>query len=175
MANQRPGSCHFLPRLEGNFDNVDVATGAISISVPVRTKNGKVPLVYSLFGNTFMDWGTSSWLPYSGLGFTFKLGNRTNPVSVEPTVHTKNQPCDGKDTDTVASGYVLKDSIGTQYKLPISFKTDGEGCIIPPAVTLVGGNSGVTVVTTTDPWTLYDSSGNGICKCGTRFPNHGPR
>ena len=54
-AQAAPGIVPFSTRAGGNVDSLDLATGAVALNIPVRTKNGKTSLTFSKFGNTFMS------------------------------------------------------------------------------------------------------------------------
>jgi hypothetical protein len=69
-AQAAPGIVPFSTRAGGNVDSLDLATGAVALNIPVRTKNGKTSLTFSKFGNTFMSTENSgsTWAPSSQFG-----------------------------------------------------------------------------------------------------------
>jgi hypothetical protein len=46
------GNLPFASQAGGQYDSVDLATSNISVSIPVRSKNEKIPFSFALYGNT---------------------------------------------------------------------------------------------------------------------------
>jgi hypothetical protein len=161
------GIVPFSTRAGGSVDSVDLATSVVALNIPVRTKNGKAPLTYSLFGNTFMSMAFINaaweWAPNYSFSGTYNIGRHRNPGYTtfhEPPL--KNQTCGTHTDDAVQSGFVLHDSLGTQYPFPLNFKIDTYNCFNNPPQTIYIAAAGVTIVTAAfgDPWTFYDAEGN---------------
>lgn len=75
------GILPFSTQAVGTYDSVDLATGNININIPVRSKAGEIPFVFSLVSNshayTVIADGAPQWAVstgFSGTPFSGDLG-----------------------------------------------------------------------------------------------------
>jgi hypothetical protein len=163
VTDPAAGPLPFSTHVAGAVDTVDLATSSITINIPVRTKIGKVPTAYSLIGNFHVFPDHPNIPPYWKItpdiqGF-LSLGNKYPAVSVHWT-NLFYDVCGTHQKDLVHSDYVVIDALGTSHPLYDRFWQDQYGCYKLPASASTTDGSGFTVVTTTSPWTIYDSAGN---------------
>lgn len=165
FAQQYPnaGFPPFSTQTGSQYDQIDIADGNVSISLPVRTVNsGPLPLSFALFGasNAYI-WDS----PSNGITWAITTPNLSliENVGASITVDSSVGSCDG-NADTVYTNIAVKDMNGTIHPLSTSIVQDSGGCDSlpsPPAQQTTDG-SGYTFVFTGFgvQGNLYDKFGN---------------
>jgi RHS repeat-associated protein len=141
-----------------NF-GVDLATGNISVMIPLRSKS---TLSIALIGNfhPYLD-PNGVWVVNTGFKAT---GSSLLGYGVFWNYSRPYPPgCHGMG-DSIDYGFYVQDMTGAQHPLSLTFQMDAGGCVPPPASGLTTDGSGLTVVTggsfNTSSWKIYDSGGN---------------
>ena len=161
QSGQAPGILPFSTR---NF-NIDLASSSITAIFPIRSKDGKIPVSYSLVANYQIG------LSQDGTTLTFPLGTfagqlnaHTFGYAVESTIKTTDN-CNGFN-EWVYAGWVVIDGTGASHPLPY-FEVDATGnCFSFPPVSTTQDGSGLTVVSpgrgNLGTRTVYDAAGYGF-------------
>jgi len=167
------GVVPFSTRAGSAYDSVDPATSNVMVTIPVRSKIGKIPFSFNLIGNSHayidsdtvtVEGKTQTYYFWhfnggpSGQVFAGDLGAYLANTTFAPGSGVTN--CGS--SDGYYSGFYVVDPTGASHLLPSTMKVDTAGCIATPVVGVTGDGSGFTVtITSGNPltWTLSDPSG----------------
>jgi RHS repeat-associated protein len=174
------GSPPFVTSVKGQLDTLSLPSGNVFIEFPIRTKSGKYPFNYSLYGNShaFIDpppngnyvgeWNVNS--------LRFGLGSRASGSQFADNLGTITRnsysfmPCNGVTQNYVYYNWGVLESNGTQHPFPASMEVDAGGCFGTSAFGTTTDGSGYTLqLTIVNPGpqgtlqtTLWDKAGNVI-------------
>jgi RHS repeat-associated protein len=145
----------------GVNDSVKINDGAISLSLPVRSKAGVIPISYSLHANTAIN-GTGSggaWPINPGWSANVTSGYFYGMTFENQTSRFLKCP-DGSDT-TQLSRFVITDAFGTVHPFGNNIIYDTSGCLATQkkAGVATDGSGYYAVVTGISGWTVYSRSG----------------
>jgi hypothetical protein len=140
------GMMPFSTRAGSGFDSVDLATSNILLSLPVRTKNQKIPFSFALYGNSHaftypipvQPPGQTQWDVFSTIFGGESLG-------VQTTSSTRTKTCNGKTNDTESYNFVVIDVSGAVHPLPANVKVDNDNCDPLPVTGVTTDGSGYTM------------------------------
>jgi RHS repeat-associated protein len=150
----------------GPIDSLNLATDNILLTIPVRTKNEKIPFSFSLVGNS------SAYVPASGPNYwainTGIQGQVGGLLGVNVTFTSQpHQYCNGYYNDVWYSNFAIIDSSGARHPISGMGTLDLLGC--PPLKTSGSGGtgdaSGMSLsynVIGNPVWTVYDMHGNSV-------------
>jgi len=142
-------------------NNVDLATGAITLEIPIRSKVGKIPVSFNLVTNsnayryTNIDNDTVWAVSY---GFRLEAPSLLS-FSLFVSTRVGKSCANGGSIDL--QGISIVDMTGALHGLPTSFVIN-ECSTAPLSPTTTTDGSGYTLVVANQaagPWTLYDPSG----------------
>jgi RHS repeat-associated protein len=166
------GILPFSTQVGGPIDSVDLATGSITLQIPIRSKAGKVPFSFDLVGGshafpilaTILGHDAFYWSVNSGVigvPFAASLG-----VTV-PVAFASNQTCGQRQGVSVWSISNVVDATGAAHPLPTTEMWDTDLCYPPETKSfMTTDGSGYTVSGTVSngafSYTLYDSAGNTV-------------
>jgi RHS repeat-associated protein len=161
FAQSNPG-LGVLPYATRQY-GVDLATSNVVLSIPLRSKAGKIPFSSNIVG-TSQEWpvqsgSTWTWTPSLLNGFTYE-----DPTSFALTVqHSGPQSCDGGTVVTFSSPQVV-DLTRAKHGFPSTFgwKSGTGSCVTPSTSAVSTDGSGYTLVITNGNPTVYSRSGNNI-------------
>ncbi len=166
----------FSTQIGGAYDSIDAATSSIFVSIPVRSKTGKIPFSFNL------PWTSHAWNSLNPSYFVDKTPeylwsvNTTlsNGLSMQTTLGNPLQHCayEGTGMNSIISEFYVIDPTGAQHytnflssPLNRGFNTSCGTNVFPQTVTTTDG-SGYTVIVTGFSHstglsaTIYDKSGN---------------
>jgi len=139
---------------------VDLATGNVSFSMPVRKKAGKLPFSMSLRGNFGVYLSGAQWQPT-----TYQFGLTALPTQAAWLVAGNGACPHGEYWDLY-----LIDSTGAAHAVPGDISCSvGENFVLPTS-----DGSGLTVVGTSAGLAIYDKSGNTSPLFFVHYPSPGP-
>jgi RHS repeat-associated protein len=142
---------------------IDLATGNITTTIPVRNKTGKIPFSYAIVSNnqayTTASGSSTSWNVTTGF-----YGSPTGPAQLIGVglQYTKNGiNCNGGSFWTHLA---VSDSTGASHPFGASFEINTCSSAPLSAATTTDGSGYTLVVSNQEsgPWTLYDKSGNNV-------------
>src|ERR1700678_341445 len=148
------GILPFSTQAVGIYESVDLATSNINLTIPIRQKTGKIPLSFTLGGNSHayiyqpaIEYSPTAWGVNSGLGLQ-ALAALAGPAESS----NKDVTCSGgaHRIGHWSSYYSVVDPTGANHRLPLFDVWEGlpAGCeAAPPTTTTIDG-SGYTVVPT---------------------------
>lgn len=158
------GNLPFASQIAGQYDSVDLATSNISVTIPVRSKNEKIPFSFALYGNTHAyTWNNinnhnqPTWSVSSSSLYNFTLVGRERLIGTGLTSSTRTITCGSDTKDTESYNFAVIDSFGTAHPLPSTIKVDNDHCDTPPATGVTTDGSGYTMQVSN--FSVWDRSG----------------
>jgi len=145
----------------GQVDHLDLATGNIFISIPVRNKIGAIPFSYALVSNSHAYASNFSWQVSHGFAGsqTGLLGTRLTyqQVDSQPDCHDTHQQ------DPIYGNFVVIDSSGASHPVDYTAMTDKDLCnTLPQGVVTVDGSGYTLNFTGWNTADIYDKSGDKV-------------
>lgn len=132
----------------GQYDTINLQSGAIIVSIPVRSKAGLVPFSFNLVNNNQV-------MSFPGIGISGLFAENT-PVlhgwsDLQYSTHP-NTPCPGGGTTTLYDNFSFIDSIRTSHSFDPSFpRIDSAGCLGYSNSGVATDNTGLTLTLTATP------------------------
>ncbi len=122
---QLQGIAPYSTQTGGPFDSVDLANNNVVISIPIRTKTGKIPMSYTFqysgaIGQTFVLGSGYYFTPPAG--FSSVMGNDLGS-KVAWSTNNSSYYCNSHQA-TEFSGFYVSDPTGAVHPLPASWKLD---------------------------------------------------
>ncbi len=164
FAQTSVGIQPFSTQIGGPYDSVDLSSGSITITLPLRNKAGKLPFSLGLVTNSV------AYLTTNGQGKTawgVPTGLRPEPLTTNwgasVNYSTNTHYWCGSSYATLYSGFSVTDETGAYHPFPGTMQVDSLGCIGTQATGVTTDGTGYTLnITSSNPLTygLYDSSGN---------------
>lgn len=164
QAAHAQGIQPFSTQAPGPSTSVDLATGNILISIPIRSKMGAIPFQYSLIGNSS---------PLTGTGLS---GRPTGPTGLLGAVVIQGTPtitrCSSTGFQYIYNNWKIGDSTGATHTMApgtlniILVTPTGCGTPVPQSITATTQDgSGYTLSVSTNGVsitgeTIFDQSGN---------------
>jgi hypothetical protein len=137
-------------------ESIDIATGNILFNIPIRSKVGTPPFVYSLMMNSHIFNNVGSWwVTYAMNGIAENLLGASWSSSFSGSSCTSGM---------YWTNISILDSTGAAHPLPTSFKIS-QCSTASLGATVATDGSGYTLVVSNQesgPWWLYDRNGNHI-------------
>ncbi len=169
------------------YDQVDLADGNISLTLPLRSINaGPMPLSFMMFGQSnaysqsiSQSSGDSWYITIPSFNLTSSVGAAVSDT-LEPSA--SSCPLGSQTYDNLYTGFGVTDSFGTFHPINPNITLDGLGCypLPSPLAQPTTDGSGYTIVFggTAAAWktTVYDKFGNtyqnvGIAPSGVTTPD----
>ncbi len=169
QTDSAAGILPFSTHVGGQYDSIDLATSNILITIPVRSKIGKIPLNFTLTENNhiFRSCGGNYCSPSTSVtmaGHSFAAGLDDTLNWSAPRESTS---CNGHSYNYLYKAYVVTDETGAQHPFPSGLEVDLFGCYPSPVSGTTTDGSGYTIVLTTGGHAdVYDRSGNHIAFSG---------
>ncbi len=191
FSQEQPGVQPFSTQGPGPISSIDVATGAVTLNIPIRSKTGKFPLSYSLRGSSGVTqnanggWNTLQYILGLELNKTptqlpFLYGVASGLLGNQIAASVTSYQCGGSNGKWGAyyNGFAVVDPTGASHPFP-SFIGDkiyvGQGGCTPvgPETLTATDGSGFTLVATggtTLTLRLYDKAGNNFTVSSNDVP-----
>jgi hypothetical protein len=133
------GILPFSTQAAGTYDSVDLATGNINVNIPVRSKAGTTPFVFSLVGNSHAYIDGTAWAVSSRIGGTPFSGDLGDYVYATLSLPVQ---C-GTKKESYWTLWSIVDATGAAHKLPNNTRLDYDGCYASSVtVTTTDGSKG---------------------------------
>lgn len=154
-----------------NDFGIDLASSAVNLKVPLRSKSGAIPFFSYLFGTSqaFQSTAAGSPVIYTNLGLTYFDPTATTIIELPES----SGNCTGGGTYTIYGNFSINDFTGAGHALPPTFTwklSATAGCGTSPAQVNTTDGSGYTFVPgSSGSFTIYDRSGmkwSGRCASG---------
>jgi len=178
----------FSTQVAGSVTSIDLATGVVTLNIPIRSKNGKFPVSYSLRGNsgvtldangnwTTLQYSLDAEMIKSSTQMPFLYGIANGLLGAEIASSVTPQECGPNQYGNRYDDFAVVDATGASHPFPIQGvglyagpnPNDGCGPLGPITLTATDG-SGFTLVATGGlalSLTLYDKAGNNFTVSGT--------
>jgi RHS repeat-associated protein len=166
MAQSDPaaGIRPFSTQVSGQYDSLDLATGSVTLNIPLRSKGGKFPFSVSLIQNSHAsinsNGGPKYWYVNTSLSpVPFAANLATTPY--KGAGHNYGA-CGTHSTDYEYDSFTATDQTGASH--PFRIKIDQYGCVATSQTALATDNSGFTLSASYSTGAvvmkLWDRSGN---------------
>ena len=177
QSDPAAGLIPFSTHAGGQVDSLDLATGNVTITIPIRDKIGKVPFSFSLVGNShhytypninnhnIPSWasgGNAGMFPGSiYVGFWLTQVPAAGAQALTPQHNQATYKCNGNE-EGIQTGFFVRDAAGTQHPVPGGPLDTGK-CYPSQLHSVANDGSGYTLdYTVNGPWTIHDKSGNWV-------------
>jgi hypothetical protein len=128
QTNPVAGNLPFATQVGGPYDFLDLATGNVLITVPVRAKNEKIPFSFALSANSL-----AYAYPYnSGHGTLYQWDTAftmagAEHLQVRLVSSTRTITCSNGAGDEENYAFAVIDASGTSHPFPANVKVDNDG------------------------------------------------
>ncbi len=170
-----PGVQPFSTSAGGPYDSVDLGNTGIFLSIPVRSKAGKIPFSYSIVGNSgysiFTSGSSSGWVSYYSLtgepmmaDFGSTIGGTSSTVTC------------GSSSDKKWSNIYVIDPTGASHPFSGTYQSGLGGCSVAYTQTTSDGTGYTLVIPASSTsytnlssynYSLYDKAGNKSSQSGS--------
>lgn len=163
MYGQDPaaGILPFSSNAGDPVDSLDLATSGVLLTIPVRTKAGKIPIVFNLIYDSHpyvITTGNSGvWHETNTLSPAIQAGDFGVSFRHQQTIQT----CGSDTHDLMYSMFTVVDPSGASHPLPSGMKADSDNCYTTTGDFLTTDGSGYTFhISSFNNYAIYDRSGN---------------
>jgi hypothetical protein len=159
------GILPFSTHSGGRYDTFDAATGNITVNIPIVSKAGKIPFVFSLVANfhstAVQEIAGRYWIGPNPLGGYRVVRGVASSLGTVLSYTTTFSNCLGLQDERNDTNFVLTDATGAGHVLPLSVSSGP--CFNSGGNTFANDGSGYTLIAPAGgPYSVRDRSGNQV-------------